>query len=119
MLGATEVAPAGCKPVFTYRASEHPHIKVVTRDIVIADMSNMQQHLEARNLDLELEMKVTTSYMSYHMDMIINHQLARLGMKLCHMSRPYMEKTWYSGILTTKIFSKKRSIGGKKKEHRG
>ena len=87
MLGATEVAPAGCKPVFTYRASEHPHIKVVTRDIVIADMSNMQQHLEARNLDLELEMKVTTSYMSYHMDMIINHQLAGRGMKLHHMSR--------------------------------
>ena len=86
-LGATEVAPAGCKPVFTYIATEHPQIKVVTRDIAIADISNLQQHLEAGNLDLELELKVTSSYRAYHLDSIINYQLASMGSKLCHLSR--------------------------------
>ena len=92
-LGATEVAPAGCKPVFTYRATEHPHLKVVTKDLAIADISNMQQHLEAGNLDLELELKVTASYMAYHLDVILNSQLASMGKKLCHMSRHTIETT--------------------------
>ena len=65
--------------MFTYRATEYPQIKVVTRDIVITDISNLKQHLEAGKLDLELEMKLTSSYMAYHLDMIINYQQASMG----------------------------------------
>ena len=102
-LGDKEYAPVGCRPSFTYRATEYADIKVVTSDLAIADLSNLQKHLEAGNLDLELELKITASYMAYHLDRMMNEQLNTVGRKLCHMAQHTIESTELSPFHTNSL----------------
>ena len=102
-LGDKEFAPVGCRPSFTYHATEYADIKVVTSDLAIADLSNLQKHLDAGNLDLELELKITASYMAYHLDRMMSEQLNTVGRKLCHMSQHTIESTELSPFHTNSL----------------
>ena len=92
-LGTKEYAPVGCRPTFTYYATEYADIKVVTADLALADLSNLQKHFEASNLNIELEVKITPSYLSYTLDSRLDTQLNNVGQKLCRMTQHTLETT--------------------------
>ena len=92
-LGTKEYSPVGCRPTFTYYATEYADIKVVTADLALADLSNLQKHLEASNLNIELEVKITSSYLSYTLDSRLDTQLNNVGQKLCRMTQHTLETT--------------------------
>ena len=60
-----ENAPSSCKPVFTVYATEYSNIKVLSADLAMFDLINVDHHLDPSNLDIDLEIRTSEYHLMY------------------------------------------------------
>ena len=86
-LKSREHAPSACKPVFTLYQTEYPSIKVLSEDIAMFDLSNVDHHLNPSLVDMNLEIRTSESYLTYYFQTILQAQMGDLSRKLCSINR--------------------------------
>ena len=84
-LGQKEVAHSNCRPIFHYRATSYPDIKVITDAEAVANVNNIATHLPPSILNLDLEIRTSEEFLSYLFEETLRQTLERVGRSICKM----------------------------------
>ena len=87
MVKKDEPAGTGCEPLYTVSGTNYPEIKIVTKENTKNALSAMGEHLPATMVDLDIELRISEEYLSYHFESMIKRQMTAVGQKLCSVSR--------------------------------
>jgi hypothetical protein len=86
-LKSQENAPSTCKPVFTVCATEYSKIKVLSADLAMFDMINVDHHLDPSDLDIDLEIRTSESYLMYYFQTVLQDKMGDITNKLCSLNK--------------------------------
>ena len=87
ILGDQEVAGRGCEPLYSVTGTTYPDLKVVTGQNTEAAVASIGDHLPASEVNLDLEIRSSEEYLSFHLETLIQSQMTKVGEKLCSMNR--------------------------------
>ena len=81
-----EIAPPGCHPALTLYATEFKDLKIVTSKLATTALSNLEHQLNPSQIDLDLEIKTSESYLAYYLQHMVLQQMQTITSKFCSMS---------------------------------
>ena len=90
-LGKKGIAPAQCRPIFSFYATEYEDVKVVTEEVALASVESIMEQFDPSLVNLELELKTSESYITYFMQNILLQQMRTVTNKMCSLNSHSLE----------------------------
>ena len=82
-----ENAGRGCEPLYSCYQTNYQDIKVVTGANTDLAINAVGKHLAASDVDIDLEVRTSEEYLSYHFEKLIKDKLTSVGQKLCSLNQ--------------------------------
>ena len=85
-----EVTQKDCRPVYECQMTNFHDLKVVREEDAMSQIAALSDHLAASQVDIDLELRTASEYMSYRFERMLANQLRHVAGNLCKIS----QHTW-------------------------
>jgi len=82
-----EVTQKDCRPIYECQQTNFHDLKVVLQEDSISQIEKLADHLAASQVDIDLELRTASEYMSYRFERLLADQLRHVAGNLCKLSQ--------------------------------
>ena len=86
ILRGQEIASRGCNPIYQVTATNYHDVKIMMSSDTIATIDSIAERLGASEVDLDLELRTASEYLSYSFETLMRNQLQLVSGNLCKVS---------------------------------